>query len=282
MAFVTPLRYPGGKGRLGPWLAELMRANKISGGTYVEPYAGGAGAAIYLLSSGIVNRIVINDADFAVYAFWKAVLHDTERFITRVKRCTVSIERWEHHKSVLKNAEKHEDFEVGFSAFFLNRTNRSGILSAGVIGGKEQKGNYTLDARFNREDLVSRIKSIGGYRNAISLFNVDAMDLAEGISAELPRKSLIYFDPPYYNKGSQLYRNFYGHDDHAEIASRVKRITTPWLVTYDNCDEIEKLYTDANSLTFSLKYSTHLSRPDATELMFYGNLSLDVPPYLKR
>lgn len=282
MAFVTPLRYPGGKGRLGPWLAELMRANKISGGTYVEPYAGGAGAAIYLLSSGIVNRIVINDADFAVYAFWKAVLNDTERFVTRVKRCIVSIERWEHHRGVLKNPDKHDDFEVGFSAFFLNRTNRSGILSAGVIGGKEQNGNYTLDARFNREDLVSRIKSIGGYRNSISLFNMDAMDLAEGISAELPRKSLIYFDPPYYNKGSQLYRNFYGHDDHAEIASRVKRIATPWLVTYDNCEEIEKLYTDANSLTFSLKYSTHLNRPDATELMFYGNLSLEILPYLKR
>lgn len=282
MAFVTPLRYPGGKGRLGPWLAELMRANKISGGTYCEPYAGGAGAAIYLLSCGIVNRIVINDADFAVYAFWKAILNETERFITRVKRCTISIDRWEHHKRVLQNPDRHDDFEVGFSTFFLNRTNRSGILSAGVIGGKEQKGKYALDARFNRDDLAARIESIGSLRNSIDLFNLDAMDLAEGISGELPSKSLIYFDPPYYKKGAQLYRNFYGHDDHEVIASRVKRITSPWLVTYDNCEEIERLYSDAKSLTFSLKYSTHLARPEATELMFYGNLELDIAPYLKR
>lgn len=282
MAFVTPLRYPGGKGRLGPWLADLLRANRISGGTYVEPYAGGAGAAIHLLSTGIVDRIVINDADFAVYAFWKAVLDETDAFITRVERCKVSIGRWEHHREVLRNPQKHELFEVGFSAFFLNRTNRSGILSAGVIGGREQKGDYTLDARFNRKDLASRIKNIGGYRNSIDLYNLDAMDLAEGISAELPKKSLIYFDPPYYNKGAQLYRNFYEHRDHAAIAGRVKKIQTPWLVTYDNCEEISALYTDADSLTFSLKYSTHLSRPDATELMFYGNLALSVPPYLKR
>lgn len=282
MAFVTPLRYPGGKGRLGPWLVELLRANKLSGGTYVEPYAGGAGAAIYLLSAGIVDRIVINDADYAVYAFWKAVLQETDRFVTRVERCQITMSMWEQHRKVLQNPTKHDPFEVGFSAFFLNRTNRSGILSAGVIGGREQKGNYTLDARFNRKDLVTRIKSIGGYRKAITLHNLDAMDLAEAISPELPSKSLIYFDPPYYNKGAQLYRNFYGHKDHADIAERVKRLKTPWLVTYDNCKEIGDLYTDAKQLTFSLKYSTHLARPDASELMFYGNLEIGIPPYLKR
>ncbi len=282
MAFVTPLRYPGGKGRLGPWLAELLRANRISGGTYVEPYAGGAGAAIYLLSAGIVNRIIINDADFAVYAFWKSVLEETDRFVTRVQRCHVSINMWEKHRKILQEPAKHEPFEVGFSAFFLNRTNRSGILSAGVIGGREQKGAYTLDARFNRDDLAARIKSIGGHRKAITLHNLDAMDLAESLSSELPQKSLIYFDPPYYNKGSQLYRNFYKHKDHADIAARVQRLSTPWLVTYDSCEEISSLYPNAKQLTFSLKYSTHLSRPDATELMFYGNLDLKVDPYLKR
>lgn len=282
MSFVTPLRYPGGKGRLGPWLAQLMRDNKVSGGTYVEPYAGGAGAAIYLLTQGFVDRIVINDIDPAIHAFWWAILNDTSAFVKRVRRCAVSLRQWEIHRKVLANPEKHSLSEVGFSAFFLNRTNRSGILSGGVIGGKNQDGNYLLDARFNREDLAKRIARIGSMRDHIELYDLDAMELLRQLQPELPKKSLIYFDPPYYAKGSQLYRNFYGPEDHQQIAEQVKSLKSPWLVTYDNCKEIKALYRGASKLEFSLCYSTHLARPQATEVMFFDNLKIVEKPFLRR
>lgn len=281
-SFVTPLRYPGGKGRLGPWLAQLMRSNSISGGTYAEPYAGGAGAAIHLLTQGFVDRIVINDADPAIHAFWWSVLNDTEAFARRVRKCTVSMRQRAIHQKVIANPGDHDLFDVGFAAFFLNRVNRSGILSGGVIGGKNQDGKYKIDARFNREDLAERVERIGGMRDHVDLFGLDAMELLEKLDGALPMKSLTYLDPPYYAKGSQLYRNFYAPEDHEKIARRVLALKSPWLVTYDNCPEIKALYGAASSLEFSLYYSTHLSRATATEAMFYKNLEMTQQPYLRR
>lgn len=281
-SFFTPLRYPGGKGRLGQWLAELMRHNKISGGWYIEPYAGGAGAAIFLLLKGYVNHIVINDADPAIYAFWKAVIDDNKRLVQLIKDTPVTIENWYRQREVIASPSNYEPIEVGFATFFLNRTNRSGILSGGVIGGKNQDGPYALNARFNKEELCARIEKLGTMRTSIDVYGLDAMDLVNTIRDSLPEKSLIYFDPPYYKKGSQLYRNHYAPEDHADIAEVVCNLDIPWLVTYDNCDEIKNLYSSVETVEFSLHYSTHLSRPKATEVMFYKGLQLHEEPQLRR
>ncbi|WP_145578044.1 DNA adenine methylase, partial [Yersinia alsatica] len=213
-AFITPLRYPGGKGRLGPWLAELLRHNGISGGWYVEPYAGGAGAALFLLMRGYVNHIVINDIDPVIYAFWWAILNKNEEFISRLEETPVTMDSWYEQKNILSNPSNYSPLDVGFATFFLNRTNRSGILSGGVIGGKNQNGNYKIDARFNKPKLAERIRKIGEMREHISLYQLDAIELINTVEEIIPKKSLIYLDPPYYEKGSQLYRNHYKPHDH--------------------------------------------------------------------
>lgn len=282
MSFVTPLRYPGGKGRLGYWLAQLMRHNRISGGWYVEPYAGGAGAAVMLLTHGYVNRVVINDADPVVHAFWAAMLHDTEHFLRLVEETPVTMDTWYQQKEVHANSSSYSTTEIGFATFFLNRTNRSGILCGGVIGGKNQTGPYGLDARYNKNDLVNRISSIASLREKIDIHCLDAMELLNMISSKAPTKCLFYLDPPYYVKGSQLYRNHYAPDDHKKIADAIQDCSHPWLVTYDNCEEIRSLYQRSNSIEFSLHYSTHLARPKASELMFYNNLEVHQQPFLKR
>lgn len=282
MSFATPLRYPGGKGRLGPWLAELLRHNRMSGGCYVEPYAGGAGAAIFLLTMGYVNHIVINDADPVVYAFWAAVLNHTEEFVRLIEQTPVTMETWEAQKTIHASPEKFDMLEVGFATFFLNRTNRSGILSAGVIGGRAQQGAYKLDARYNKTALVQRIRLLGSMRKHIGVYGSDAIDFLNIIEDELPENSLIYFDPPYYEKGSQLYRNFYKPEDHASIATRIATLTQPWLVTYDNCEPIRDLYRDYDHTEFSLIYSTATGRPIGSEVMFYQGIELHGQPTLKR
>ena len=280
--FASPLRYPGGKGRLGPWLARLMRHNRISGGWYVEPYAGGAGAAWYLLLQGYVNHIVINDLDPVVHAFWWAVLNDSARLINLIETTPVTIDAWRQQKAVLASPEAYSQTEVGFATFFLNRTNRSGILKGGVIGGLAQTGVYPMDARFNKRDLVERVRSLARLRTHVTLYGLDALALLDVLKPILPAKSLIYLDPPYYQKGSQLYRNHYRPDDHAQIARRVMSIETPWMVTYDNCAEIRALYAGCEGTEFSLHYSTGKERPLATEVMFYGNLALADEPVLTR
>ncbi|EPB0881498.1 DNA adenine methylase [Yersinia enterocolitica] len=281
-AFITPLRYPGGKGRLGPWLAELLRHNGISGGWYVEPYAGGAGAALFLLMRGYVNHIVINDIDPVIYAFWWAILNKNEEFISLLEETPVTMENWYTQKSILSNPSEYSTLEVGFATFFLNRTNRSGILSGGVIGGKNQNGNYKIDARFNKPKLAERIRKIGEMREHISLYQLDAIELINTMEEVIPKKSLIYLDPPYYEKGSQLYRNHYKPDDHKDIYDQVKDITTPVLVTYDNCEKIREIYSKENIVEFSFHYSTHLSRPRVTEIMVYKNLEIHSPPFMTK
>lgn len=281
-SFVTPLRYPGGKGRLGAWLAELLEHNGLTGGLYVEPYAGGAGAAMYLLANDHVERIAINDIDPVVHAFWWAVLNDTERLVDLVMETPVTMETWHQQREVIANAAKYDLTTLGFATFFLNRTNRSGMIKGGVIGGQKQTGKYLIDARYNKDGLAERIARIGAMRSRIQLFNVDALELLTHSELELDRHSLIYLDPPYFEKGSQLYRNHYKPEDHQRIADAVMAIKTPWLVTYDNCDEIKRLYQQAQGVEFSLHYSTHMHRPRATEAMFYGNLAIHSAPQMRR
>lgn len=272
--FATPLRYPGGKGRLGPWLARLMRYNRISGGWYVEPYAGGAGAAVFLLLRGYVDHIVINDLDPVVHAFWSAVLDDTATLLRLIEETPVTIESWEKQRAIHAAPEQHSMTEVGFATFFLNRTNRSGILKGGVIGGRRQDGVWRLDARYNKADLSERIRNLARMRRHVSLFGEDALELINGLRADLPARSLIYLDPPYYQKGSQLYRNHYRPQDHAAIGRAVSEIRTPWLVTYDDCQEIRDLYSSHAGVDFALHYSTTTERPLSRELMYYGNLEM--------
>lgn len=277
----TPLRYPGGKGRIGQWLGELMRYNKISGGTYAEPYAGGAGAATYLLFSGYVNYVIINDIDTAIYAMWNSILHNTEEFLGMLEAVPININSWIKQKKIINNPDSQSLLDLGFAAFFLNRTNISGIIKGGVIGGKEQTGKYKMNARFNKADLAARIRRIAGYKNSISVHNDDAMDFIDKIAEKLPKKTMLYLDPPYYQKGSQLYRNHYKHDDHVKIAGKIKNIERPWLITYDDCETIRELYRDCPGGEFSLRYSAGLRRKGpATELMFYGNMELNSFPSL--
>ncbi|HFD0467401.1 TPA: DNA adenine methylase [Yersinia enterocolitica] len=280
--FITPLRYPGGKGRLGSWLAGLIEYNKLSEGCYVEPYAGGAGAALYLLANQHIKHIVINDADPIIYAFWLSVLEDNQKLISLIKNTPTTMDSWYKQKEIISNPNEYDITQVGFATFFLNRTNRSGILTGGVVGGKKQDGIYKLDARYNKDELCKRIEKIGGMSKYITLYNLDALKFLEKIEPSLPDNSLIYFDPPYYKKGSQLYRNYYKPEDHEKIHIKINELNKPWLVTYDDCEQIREIYKKEKSIDFSLYYSTHIKRQKTTEIMFYNNLELHIQPYMKR
>jgi DNA adenine methylase len=262
----SPLRYPGGKGKLAKWVAEFMRHNNISGGVYIEPYAGGAAVALHLLLEGYVNHIIINDADPVIYRFWWAILNEPEAFIYKIKSTDVTIDSRLQQIEIVNNYKNFSKLEVGFAAFFLNRTNRSGILKAGVIGGK-------------KENLIRRIEHIAEYASRITLLGIDALELLRNPPIKEFKKALIYLDPPYFNKGSQLYRNFYNPEDHKAIRDAVKKLNIPWIVTYDNCSEISELYSEFPTTEFSITYSTHLSRKKGAELLIHHpELMLSTPP----
>ena len=269
MQFVSPLRYPGGKGRLTQFVADLMDANGLTGGHYVEPYAGGAGVAIALLRLEYASHVHINDLNRSVHAFWACVLDDTEALCRRISRSRASIAQWKRQRAIQDDASA-EPLDLAFSTFFLNRVNRSGIIRGGVIGGKDQTGPWKLDARYNKTDLIDRIQRIANLRHRISLYNLDANILLGSVLPKVPRRSLVYLDPPYFVKGKGLYEDHYDHDDHLAISLRVARLKQPWIVSYDNVPQIRAMYREWRCQTFGLRYSAH-TRREGAEVVFFSN-----------
>lgn len=257
-------------------MAALVRENNLTHGVYAEPFAGGCGLALNLLFGGHVSEIHVNDIDPAIWSFWHSVLHHTDELIEKIEAVEVTMEEWRCQKEVFKASHHKDPVSLGFSAFFLNRTNRSGIIQgAGVIGGVEQKGNYKIDCRFNKSDLIAKIKRIAKYGNRIHLTRMDAVEFIPHLNDRIPDRSLVCIDPPYFNKGSSLYTSFYRPEDHRELAAAIQQLTKPWVVTYDNVDEINALYDDQRRYGFDVNYSVQTKRV-ATEL-FVASDELVVP-----
>lgn len=267
----TPLRYPGGKARFAPLITKLIQANQLYGGHYLEPYAGGAGAALVLLFDGTVEQIHINDADPAVAVFWRSATHSTSAMVNMVANEPVTMDAWAHWRAVMMGQVEASELERGFATLFMNRTNRSGILKGGVIGGKGQEGRYQIGARFMRDELCLRLQRLGRYADSINVYEEDAHALLLRCHTFLPLKSLVYLDPPYYVKGAGLYRNYYAHDDHARIARLLssKRFRRPWVVSYDNAEEIRAMYGYARSCSYDLHYTAQ-RRYMGSEVMFFS------------
>jgi DNA adenine methylase len=276
MRLTSPLRYPGGKGNLSPFFIKVIETNQIIGGTYIEPYAGGASVALNLLLNDYVKNIIINDLDRSIYAFWHTVVDHNKELCEMIRTVEVTPEQWLIQKGVQRTKATAGLFELGFSTFFLNRTNRSGILNAWPIGGIQQKGEWKIDARFNKEKLIKRIEDIGIRSEAIKVYNLDATNLLTStIKAIDTSNSLIYLDPPYYNKGPVLYMNHYKPDDHVELAEIISKIDHHWVISYDKVPEIEELYKKYHSIDLILRYSARENRKGA-EIMFF-NHGLQIP-----
>jgi DNA adenine methylase len=270
LTHVTPLRYPGGKGKLTPFVKRIMEVNDLLDGQYVEPYAGGAAIGLELLLDGFVSKIHVNDISRPIYSFWKAVLEHTEGLVRLVRNTRLTVRSWDRQKKVLAHADDHDDLALGFATFFLNRTNRSGILNGGIIGGRDQTGPWRIDARYNPVDLSARIEAIARVGRRILLSRKDAAEFLRDLLPKLPKKSLVYLDPPYYVKGKDLYYAFYQPQDHATIASLVRSIHEKmWIVSYDNVVAVRDLYRGYRSVTYKLAYSAR-EHGTGSEVMFFS------------
>ncbi|MBU1098679.1 MAG: DNA adenine methylase [Bacteroidetes bacterium] len=271
MKIYSPLRYPGGKNKLADFIAKICVDNKVDG-HYIEPYAGGASVALFLLFNNIVNRITINDNDRSIYAFWYSVLNYTDKLCKLTQNTDVTIANWLIQRDIQKNKKTADLLTLGFSTLFLNRTNISGILNGGVMGGLEQKGLYKIDCRFNKKEIVSRIQNISKKKNHIRLYKKDALKLIEKIKKESTNgDTIFYFDPPYFIKGSSLYMNYYKKDDHFAVCDKIKEITNVhWIVSYDNVKEIKKLYSIYRSKEYTFKHTAHSSKI-GKEILFFSN-----------
>jgi len=253
----TPLRYPGGKQKIAPYIGEILSANDLDGGEYAEVFAGGAGVAFELLFSGKVSHIHLNDKWFPIHAFWHSMLYKTEEFCRRVESTPLTSQEWQRQREVQKRLWEFNRIDVGFSTFYLNRCNRSGIIhNAGLIGGINQDGEWKMDARFDRKALIKRIEAIGEKRALITLHNLDAETFIKVHVPKLHDRSLLYFDPPYFHKAKGLYQNHYEPEDHMRIAMLIQNtVQRPWLISYDWTPEVSEFYNKRRKFIYSLQYS---------------------------
>lgn len=272
--FNSPLRYPGGKGRLTQHVIDLIELNDLVGAQYVEPYAGGAGIAISLLYLEYVDHVHLNDLDPSVHAFWYSVINHTEEFARLVRDTPLTVEEWRKQRALQFTKEPVEILALGFSTFYLNRTSRSGIIRGGVIGGNNQAGKWKMDARYNRADLGKRIEKVASFGSRISLYNQDTSDLITNVLPTISERALVYLDPPYYLR-HRLYKATYKHDDHARVASQVGDIRQKWIVSYDNVEPIRELYARYRQHSFDLRYTAGRSY-DGVEVMVYCD-GLNIP-----
>ncbi|WP_010471811.1 DNA adenine methylase [Acaryochloris sp. CCMEE 5410] len=252
--YYSPLRYPGGKNCIFPFISNLFYENQLIGVKYAEPYSGGAGLALRLLFEGYVDHIYINDLDNSIYSFWTTLLDRSDEFCRWIEDVEVSIENWRKYRKIQDQTEVYNYFELAKSTFFLNRTNVSGVIKGGVIGGLNQTGKYKIDARFNKTDLIRRIQNIKGLKNRISVSNIDGMEFIKRLDKR-KEDIFIYLDPPYYQKGANLYMNFYSYEDHKKLSKKVNALRKKWIVSYDNHEFILNLYAKNNKLRHNLSQS---------------------------
>ncbi len=275
MRFYSPLRYPGGKNRLAKFIALLCETNRITDqkGHYVEPYAGGASVALHLLFEGYVSEVTINDSDRSIYAFWHTVLYDADKLINKIRYARVNERTWRKCREVQQKKVEASLFELGYSTFFLNRTNVSGIIDGGMIGGFKQAGEYKIGCRFNKKELINRIRTIAKYKDRIHLFNLDALDLIRQIEKNDSPNIIFYFDPPYYLKGPSLYLNSYDYSDHEKVREAIGGIgNAKWLISYDAAKEIKSLYRGYRKIEYSLLHTARTARMGEEILFLSPNM----------
>ena len=266
--FFSPLRYPGGKGKLEPFMELLIKQTGHFGGTYVEPFAGGAGIALELLEKEIVNEIVINDLDKGIYSFWRAILTETNRFIDDIRNVELTVNEWNRQRQVIDDCRRYS-YELGFATFYMNRTNRSGIIKGGVIGGVEQAGTWKMNARFNREGLIERIAKIAEKKSRIHLYNKDVSSFVLNYLPRYQQNACVYFDPPYFEKGKQLYLNFFSYNDHVRIERMIdNHVNCDWVITYDDVQEIADIYQNHILRRIDLNYSAAVKRKASEIIVF--------------
>lgn len=282
----SPLRYPGGKSQLAKYVSHVLDLNGFTRNTaYCEAFCGGAGIAIKLLEDKRVGEIILNDYDIAIYSVWKAILEEPQRFNEKIKKTLLNIEEWEKQREAylqLRDANTY-NFDLAWATFYLNRTNRSGIIEGGPIGGKLQRGNYNLGCRFNRNALMRKVEKISTLKNRIKLYNLDGLDFIWNIIRSMRAETFFFFDPPYFKQGKNLYKNSLNEQYHMDLAKAIQNLVDKhWIVTYDDVPSIRKVYSGCDGWRYAIRYSANLKRRQeelifkskVTKIESYGSVEL--------
>ncbi|WP_434107947.1 DNA adenine methylase [Paraburkholderia caffeinilytica] len=265
--FKSPLRYPGGKASLTRIIEQIVIDHELAGRHLFEPYAGSAAISIALVGDGVCPFASISELDPLLYSFWKTVFSNPSKLIRRIKKTEITLNTWHKLRPLLElDAPDESQLDtLAFAALFFNRTNFSGVIHSGPIGGQTQSSDYSIDCRFNRDELVERIEALSTLGPK---FDVQHSDALEVIKRQRNKRSvLFYVDPPYYLQGKKLYRYNYRLNGHVALAEALHKAKFPWLLSYDRHDVIENLYEDFHNVDQEFRYSSRVSKKESELLI---------------
>ncbi len=274
---LSPLRYPGGKRKLAPLVADIFQRQGTDIKLFVEPFVGGAALSLCLLESGVAEEIAIADKDDLVAAFWQVVFsNEAEKLADQVSNSKVNIRSWRK----IKADKPSRILDKAFKCIFLNRTSFSGILHdrAGPIGGIGQTGKYRIDCRFNKDALSRRIIELSNYKDRVRFIRCQSYkktfsDIKQTKLAKNSNKNLYwYLDPPFIEKANFLYRSSFKPADHELLKKQILDANFPgnWVLSYDDVQIARDLYSKYKG--FSRVNLSYNARVDSVERLIASEI----------
>jgi len=273
---ISPLRYPGSKQALVPYVIRFLKENRLHTEHWYEAFAGGASISLSLLKREVVKQATLIEKDPLIYAFWECVRSDPAILCERIRTLDVSMKTWKRFQKFREPdaVSKYPLIDLGVAGLFFNRTNYSGIIGANPIGGMSQESEYKINCRFTKNTVITRICEAASVAKRLTVIHGDAVShLRQRKDTILNKKAVVYIDPPYYAQGQKLYRYHFFDKDHQRLARFLNSSEFPWLVSYDNAPFIAGLFREKLQKPIRLQYTVRQAR-SAEELIITNQMHL--------
>lgn len=283
--YLSPLRYPGGKGRMGPYLADLMASQYglLEVEIWAEPFAGGLGAGLHVLAADVAEEVWFCETNPALAALWRMIRTDLDDLARRIELTNPTIDLFYASREMVKNAATtggHDDQELAVAALILNRCSRSGIVApnVGPIGGKDQAGKYTVKSRFDPAKVAARLRALSPYTQRLRQYDCSGIEFLRGLDGGvgIEEEMLAFVDPPYTDVGNDLYGRGMSVAEHRELAWILNTSPMRWALTYDATPHIwTDWYPNRAVMEYGISHSAHKQHADTEYLIVSDNLILD-------
>jgi DNA adenine methylase len=275
------IRYPGGKSKLCQQIIDKLSSYITPNTIYYEPFFGGGGIGLKLLKNPplksplgmryifypTISSIWINDKDIGISCLWTSVIKYAEKLKRKIIDFKPSVFDFYAFKRELLRLDRKPILEddivdIGFKKLAIHQISYSGLgtKSGGPLGGINQQSKYLIDCRWSPKYLC---KKIDNFHTLFSNINIEQQYCTNEDFGVLLNNAntncLVYLDPPYYVKGNELYQCGFNENDHVRLSNMLRIANYKWLLSYDDCPEIRKLYWWANTESLSVNYTINTS-----------------------
>jgi len=130
--------------------------------------------------------------------------------------------------------------ELAYHAIVVHRTSFGGMTSSDKKGQSRLLSDDFIQKRCTSDKICHDIDQANWLLSRCAIWKgkctcMDAIDVLKHV----PQESIVYLDPPYYQRGSENYRF---NVDHQALAKMLSHLSVPWVMSYDDCEEVRRLY----------------------------------------